>query len=252
MKQNLKQIFVILLLLIVVTNVSALDILKPATLNESYTIIQVCGTCTFVNVTVSTSSGIIESNKEMVNNGSGNWIYSLTPTVSSRHDVTGVGDKDGVNSAFATFFEVTPSGKVASTGDSILYALFAIISFGWICLLSFFIITMPSGNERDDEGFEGKVLKIKYFRVLLIFFLYPSLILLLNFLNGLATNFVALSMFSGILGFLFETMLRLSWPFTVLIIAWIIVMLVHDTNVNKQLDRFDKFDPFKGDNNGRF
>lgn len=251
MNKNIKYIFVLFLLLIVVTNVSALDVLKPATFNESYTIIQVCATCTYVNITISTSSGIIESNIEMVDNGSGNWIYSITPAVSSRHDVTGVGDKQGLDSAFATYFEVTPSGKVASTGDSLLYSLFALISFGWICLLSFFILIMPSGNEKDDSGFEGKVIKIKYFRVLLIFFLYPSMILLLNFLNGLATNFTALSMFAGTLGFLFETMMRLSWPFTILIVVWIVVMLIHDTNVNKQLDRFDKFNPF-GSDNGRF
>lgn len=252
MNKNIKTILVFFLLLIVVTNVSALDILKPASFNQSYTIIQVCATCTFVNITVSTSGGIIESNVEMISNGSGNWIHTITPTVSSRHDVTGVGDKDGTVSAFATFFEVTPSGKVATTGDSLLYFLFAIISFGWICLLSFFILAMPSNNEEDDNGFESKVVRIKYVRVLLIFFLYPSLILMLNFLNGLATNFTALSMFAGTLGFLFEIMLRLSWPFTVLIIFWIIVMLVHDTNISKQLDRFDKFDPFKGNNNGRF
>ncbi len=252
MNKNIKGIFVLFLILIVVTNVSALDVLKPASFNESYTIIQVCASCTFINITVSTSGGIIESNKEMVNNGSGNWIYVITPTVSSRHDVTGVGDKDGIDSAFATFFEVTPSGKVASTGDAILYSLFTLISFFWICLLSFFIFAIPSSNEKDDSGFENKPIKIKYFRVLLIFLLWPSLIILLNFLNGLAVNFTALSMFAGTLGFFFEMMLRLTWPFTVLIIVWIVVMLVHDTNVNKQIDRFDKFDPFTGNNNGRF
>ncbi len=252
MDKRIKNIFILFLLLIVTTNVSALDILKPATLNESYTIIQVCASCTYVNITVSISSGILQSNIEMIDNGSGNWIHTMIPTVSSRHDVTGKGDKDGIDSAFATYFEVTPSGKIASTGDSILYTLFTIISFGWICLLSFFILTMPSGNEKDDSGFEGKVIKIKYFRVVLIFLLWPSFIILLNFLNGLANNFTNLSMFAGTLGFLFETMLRLSWPFTIIIIAWIIIMLVHDTNINKQLDRFAKFDPFRGDNNGKF
>lgn len=252
MNNNIKSIFVLFLLLIVVTNVSALDVLKPATFNESYTIIQVCSSCTYINITISTSGGITESNREMINNGSGNWIYTTTPFVSSRHDVTGQGDKDGVDSAFATYFEVTPSGKVASTGDSILYFLFTIIVFGWICLLSFLVLTMPSSNEKDDSGFEGKVIKLKYFRVLIIFLLWPSIIILLNFLTGLSNNFTALSMFSGTLGFFFEMMLRLTWPFTIIIIAWIIVMLVHDTNVNKQLDRFDKFDPFRGDNNGRF
>lgn len=251
MNKNLKSIVVLFFILIVATNVSALEVLKPATFNESYTVFQVCATCTFVNATISTSEGIVVANVEMTNNGSGNWIYVLTPILSSRHDVTGLGDKDGTNTAFATFFEVTPTGRLVSTGGALLYFLFAIISFGWICLLSFFIITMPSSNEKDDDGFEGKVVRIKYFRVFLIFLLYPSLILMLNLLNGLAVNFSVLTLFAGTLGFLFEVMLRLAWPFTIIIIFWIIAMLVHDTNINKQLDRFGKFDPFRG-NDGRF
>lgn len=245
MEKNIKSIVVLFFILIAVANVSALDILKPATLDKEYTILQTCASCSYVNMTVSNVDGILLSNIVMTNNGSGVWTSTITPTVASRHDVTGQGDKDGTDTSFATYFEVTPSGKVASTGDSILYSLFTIICFGWICLLSFFIITIPSDNERDDEGFEGRVVKIKYLRVLLIFILYPSLILLLNFLNGLATNFTALSMFSGILGFLFEMMLRLSWPFTVIIIAWIIYYLIHDTNIKRQLDKFDKFDPIR-------
>ena len=118
--------------------------------------------------------------------------------------------------------------------------------------MSFFILIMPSDNEKDDGGFETKVVRVKYFRVFLIFLLYPSLIILLNFLNGLAVNFTALSMFAGTLGFLFETMMRLAWTFTIIMIAWIVIMLIHDTNIKKQLDKFDKFDPIRGDNNGRF
>ncbi len=247
MGKNIKSILVLFLLIIVITNASAVDILKPAKLNEEYIIIQTCASCTYVNITVSNVNGILVSNQPMTDNESANWIYTITPTINSRHDVTGQGDKDGVDEGFVTFFEVTPSGKISSTGDSILYTLFTLISFGWICLLSFFIIAMPSGNERDDVGFEGKVVKIKYFRVLLISFLYPSIILLLNFLNGLAVNFTALSMFSGTLGFLFEIMLRMAWPFTILIITWIVIMLIHDTNVNRQLEKLNKFEPFRAE-----
>lgn len=233
-----------LIIILVATSVNALDILKPAQVDENYTILQTCATCTFVNITVSNVNGIIFANQPMVLNGSGVWVYYITPTLTSRYDVTGIGDISGTDTSFVTFFLVTPSGKIASTGDSILYALFCFILFGVISILSFFIVAIPSENERDDNGFESKVVRIKYLRVLLVFFLYPTTILLLNFLNGLAVNFTALGLFSGILGFLFETMLRLSWPFTIIIIIWIVVLLIHDTNVNKQLDRFEKFNPF--------
>ncbi len=242
MKNVKKEVFILFFLLVITSNVFALDFMKPATLDENYTIIQTCASCTFVNITISNTNGILEANVEMIDNGSGNWIYFFTPTVASRHDVTGEGDKSGIDTSFATFFEVTPSGKVASTGDSILYGLFSLILFGLIALISFFIVVIPAENDKDDSGFETKIIRLKYVRVLLIFILYPLMILLFNFLNGLAVNFSALSMFAGILGFIFETMLRLSWPFTFLIITWIVVMLIHDTNINRQLKKWDNFD----------
>ncbi len=244
MKIQIKYTILLLFIFLVTTSVTATDILKPAEFNKTYTILQTCATCTFVNITVSNVNGITVSNQLMTNNGSGVWKFDITPLIISRHDVTGVGDKDGTPQSFVTYFEVTPSGKTVSTGDSILYTLFSLILFGIILILSFFIIAIPSNNEKDDSGFETKIIRLKYIRVLLIFLLYPAMILMLNLLNGLAVNFTALSMFSGTLGFLFETLLRLSWPFTIIIIVWIVVMLIHDTNIKRQLDKFDKFNPF--------
>lgn len=241
---KLKYLFFLFVFCLVIINVSAsVDILKPAKLNEDYVILQTCASCSYVNLTVSNVNGILFANQAMINNGSGVWTYNLTPTITSRHDVTGQGDVDGTDTSFVTFFEVTPSGRISSTGDSILYMLFSVILFGIIFSLAFFVFTMPSKNEKNDQGFETKVVKIKYFRVFFIALMYPLTILLLNFLNGLAVNFSAISLFAGILGFLFETMIRLAWPFTIIVIAWIVVMLVHDTNLKKQLKRFEDFDP---------
>lgn len=241
-----KFLFIAFVSLLLINNVMAsVDILKPASVNQSYAILQTCSSCTSVNITISNVEGIVTSNQEMVDNGSGVWVYDITPSVISRHDVTGEGDLDGVSTSFTTYFEVTPSGKISSTGDSVLYSLFSLILFGIIFLLTFFIFTMPSGNEKDERGFENKVIKVKYFRIFFIALTYSLIILLLNFLNGLAVNFSALSLFAGILGFGFEIMLRLAWPFTVIMIAWIIVMLVHDTNLGKQLKKFENMRLFQ-------
>lgn len=161
--------------------------------------------------------------------------------------IDGHGDVDGTDTVFVYTYEVTPSGKIASTGEAILYSLFCVILFLIISTIAFLIFTIPSGNERDERGFETKIFKIKYLRFIFIFLLWPLTILLLNFLNGLAVNFSALSLFSGTLGFLFEIMMRLSWPFTIIMIIWIVVMLIHDTNLQRQLDKFNKFDVFKGE-----
>lgn len=224
-----------------IATVSAVEILKPASVNHSYIVLQTCSSCTFVNVTISNVNGIIFANEPMTLNGSGVWTFNLTPTIASRHDVAGIGNIDGVDTSFTTFFEVTGSGKVASTGDSILYSLFSIILLVIISGLFFFVFIVPNENEKDERGFENKIVKWKYFRVIVIVLIYALTILLLNFLNGLAINFTALSMFSGIFGFLFKLMLSLAWVFTILMIVWIVFMLIHDTNLKKQLNKLNNF-----------
>ncbi len=246
MEIKLKNIFFGLILLLLISNVSAVSILKPAQLNQTYTIIQTCASCSFVIVTVSNVDGLLIANQQMTDNGSGVWIFEITPSLTTRHDVTGLGDINSVNTSFATFFEVTPSGRISTTGDSILYALFSIIFFSIILILVFFAFAMPNRNETDVDGEETKIIKIKYIRFVLMFLIYPMIILLLNFLNALANNFTALEMFSGIFGFLFLIMLSNAWIYTLIMLAWLIVMAIHDTNLNRQLKKMQNLDLFRG------
>ncbi len=83
---------------------------QDAQLNSSYIISQPCVTCTFMYITVYTKDGKVLENVAMVNNGS-SWEYNYTPTTALRHDVNGWGDKNGLNSSFAFWFDVTLSGE---------------------------------------------------------------------------------------------------------------------------------------------
>ncbi len=129
----------ILLTLMIITflsfNVSALDTMKPATLNQEYTIEQTCASCTFVNVTVSNTDGIIFSNIGMADNGSGVWIYKFTPTQVGRHDAKGVGDINGETTSFASSFQVEAGGLTGTLG---FYFIILILSAGAI-VLGFYI-----------------------------------------------------------------------------------------------------------------
>lgn len=241
MESKIKLLMLFVVAIFLVSTVSALDVLKPAKVNTNYTVVQTCSSCTYVNITISNVNGIIVDNQAMVSNGSGTWIYGIVPTAISRHDVTGQGDVDGTATSFATYFEVTPSGNISTTGDSILYALFSFVFFLAIIIISIFVFAMPGKNEKHPvSGHDTRIVKIKYLRVVLITFLYALIILLLNFLTGLAVNFDALTIFAGILGFLFESLLRLTWVFAFLMITWIAIMLIHDTNVKKQLRKFGR------------
>ena len=116
-------------------SVSALDTMKPATLNNEYIIEQTCASCSYVNVTLSNTDGIIFSNIGMTDNGSGVWIHTFTPTQVGRHDAKGVGDINGEATSFASMFEVSANGLIDTLG---FYFLILILSLG-IMVLGFFL-----------------------------------------------------------------------------------------------------------------
>ena len=134
---------------------------------------------------------------------------------------------------YTNYFEVTTTGKSLSTSESILYFILVFVMLGLCTMLLYFIIILPYENERDEEGKVMVIVKLKYLKVLFIALMYPLLVMLLNLMNGLAVNFTSLSIFAGQIGFLEEMMIRLVWPFFVIITIWIIYLLVRDTNFKK-------------------
>lgn len=233
-------IVIILLSIFSIGFTSALDTLKPAELNQEYTILQTCANCSYINMSVSNLNGLVIENGAMNNNGSGTWTYNYTPVILGRHDVTGIGDLDGTDTSFATYFLTTPNGEELTVGQSIIYLIFIFILFGLISILFYFIVIIPKNNEKDENGHEVKIIRMKYLRVFFIGLVYGMLIILLNLTNGIAVNFSSMSIFSGTIGFLFLTMLRLAWPFTFILILWILYMLIHDSNISKNIAKIGR------------
>ena len=252
---NTKKLFLIFAMILLINIISAsaptlgifkinsdIELKQTCVINGTF-----CDSCNISSVDYPDGSRIISDVAMTKRNGDFNYTLNSSNTgLLGSYRVNGYCDYgNDVRKTWVYYFNINPSGKNASTGDSILYSLFSLILFGVIFLLSFFVFSMPSKNEKDERGFENKILKIKYIRVFFISLIYALIILLLNFLNGLASSFLSLSIFAGILGFLFETMLRISWPFTFIMIAWIVVMLIHDSNLGKQLKKFENMDLFK-------
>ncbi len=232
---------IIFLQLFTISMVSSLETLKPAKLNQEYLALQTCANCTFINITITRLTSIIVANVPLINNGSGTWTYNITLTNLGRHDMTGFGDIDGVDTSFATFFIVTPNGEEITSGQGILYFILVIVFFGLLLLLFYFVMVIPKENIANNRGDLVEISTIKYLRLFFIALLYPLTIILLNLLNGLAVNFSTLTMFSGIIGFLFETMLRGAWIFTVFMVLWVFYQLIKDSNIKKQIERLGRF-----------
>jgi len=136
----MKKLLMILMIgMFLISFVSALDNLPTAKLNQEYLIKQTCASCSNINISVSNVNGFVLNNVEMINNGSGVWVYNYTPIVELRHDVNGIGDISGVDTNFVTYFEVTGTGKESASGIVIVFFSIIFILIFFFGLLYFFI-----------------------------------------------------------------------------------------------------------------
>lgn len=185
----------------------------------------------YPNSTKALSGAIMNKNETLYN-----YTYCSTSALGE-YIVDGVCTNVSDSVVWAYDFKVTPSGREATTSESILSFVFVLVLFGLFLLLSYFIIIIPSENIRDERGVVMGIVKLKYLRILLIGIAYPLIIVILNLLNGLAVNFSSLTIFAGTLGFMFETMLRGAWIFTIFLVLWVFYLLVQDSNFKKQMKK---------------
>lgn len=240
----MKKIMLILIFGIFFISMVSSESIYPAKVGESKEIYQTSNNATYCNFTSIKINGVEVINDVVATQrgtyfyytisggnfteiGEGEYCYNIGNTVES--------------STGCITFKINPLGKEFTTGESIIYAILTLIVMSILTIMFYFIIALPKENKKDSSGFENGIVKLKYLRIMLIALTYPMLIVLLNLMNGLAVNFTTFSIFSGIIGFLFEVMLRLAWVFTFLIFTWIIILAVHDSNLKKQLKKIQNF-----------
>ena len=138
MKHN--KIIILFLLLTIIPFVTSFDSIGTIKQNECVNISQMCSTCSYVNI----SSIGTKLNPDLVTNepmsyfGNGEWRYGFCNTSEvARYDVKGQGDINGVDSNFATYFDVTYNGTTEN--DYNIYTLaFLTIFFSAIFLFSIY------------------------------------------------------------------------------------------------------------------
>lgn len=112
---------------------------------ENIQIIQLCGTCTYNNITsliYNPTSTTILSSVAMIQTGS-QYSYILNGTNTTEmfgtYIVNGIGDLNGNPQSWAVTFEITPNGQ-QSPGDN--FNLFIYILFGFVFFFSFFFMIL--------------------------------------------------------------------------------------------------------------
>jgi hypothetical protein len=121
---NMKKIFLIVIILLVLPMILALDNLGTFKQNSCVRLVQTCVSCSYVNISSvsnSATNNTLISNVEMISSGNGEWYYNFCDTDEiGRYDVRGKGDIDGADDSFVYYFEITPSGFQGTLGFYII------------------------------------------------------------------------------------------------------------------------------------
>ena len=140
----------------------------------------------------------------------------------------------------AVEFRVTTLGDNIETAESVLYALLLIVNLIMFLIFFSFSIIIPFKDETNKEGAITAINKLKYLKLLCIWFTYGIFLWFLTLLTGLTNNYIFFSGLSGMMTNLYVIFYVGGWGFSVLIIWVIFISLWKDILLNKEIVKFGK------------
>ena len=185
------------------------DSLGTYTQNEDVLLLQICGTCTYNNITsiVLPNSTHITIDTEITKRGMEyTYIFNKTDLIG-KYSVNGFGDLDATATAWAYGFEITSTGDAMDTSQMIFY-------IGTMAILAFlFVITIFGFNflpSEDPKDLDGKLMDINWLKYLR----YPIGLLAwgeLTMIFFLGWNVAEAYFSTGLVAKVFEVLFRLNF-----------------------------------------
>jgi len=182
----------------------------------------------------STSAG---DNLSMTKDGTQyNYTFCSTNNLGN-YIVSGVCANETEAVAWAYDFEITNSGETLNQGRSLIYiGLLAVLVFLFIVDLVGYT-KLPSGNDRDEQGFFIGINKLKYLRPVLLALAWGILMAIVFTSSNIALSYLEAGMFGGILFSLFKIMLGLSLPIVVVFFIMLLINLFQDKKMKRMIER---------------
>lgn len=234
----MKKLYLFLLAIFLLTFVSATsDFLGNFDKNQPILITQLCGTCTYNNITsitAPTNNSMLVANVSMARSGS-QYSFLLPANNTNQlgdYNVNGVGDINGQAQAFQFRFHI---GKELTTGQAVIYTLLLISVFIVFALCCWFAIAIPFSNEVGASGSVIAVTKYKYLKLGFILLSYNLFIWFLNTLIALSDNFLRVTVFFGFINMVFFILMKISLYFDLSILVIMLYNVVKDFNYKKQM-----------------
>lgn len=235
-----KLLSILILGMFLISFTSALDSLGTFKQNDCIYIKQSCGGCSYVNISTLSypNSSAALSNIAMSSFGSGGWNTTFCDTTElGRYDIIGVGDENGVESDFATFFTITGGGSEPTIPQALMYGIVLFI------LLILFIGSFIWFNSFDWGNYttspEG-IMQVNYGRAkktALFFLSYLLLILFLFVGKTMTESFMFLDDTPVFFDVFFMILLVSIAPVLIAATAIIILTTITDNKLQKLISR---------------
>lgn len=197
-----------------------------------------CDNCTWANVTITYQNGtIIIPNGEMSTINGFHYNYSFCNTTNlDQYWVTFHYDDGVYPTTERDWFEVTKRGEFFNTGESILYFLITISSFGIFILCLFFTLRLSFNNGRNEEGLVFMITREKYIKMGLILLSYALFNWMMNLLVGIS-DYLNLTIYYGFFTMIFNLLTTNALIFFIIWAFAFILMLYKDSQIKRLLKR---------------
>jgi len=232
--------YILILLLISISLVGAIDCQGTYKADTEIGLIQTCDSCTYVNLSsISYPNGTTSNiNKNMTRVGT---TYNYTLPDSSQTGIiffSALGDKNTILTEETLCIEITKTGTKLENSEAVIYLILVVAIFILFAISFYFMIAIPYSNEVALSGAVIQVTRLKYVKMFFFMLTWVLFVWFLNILIGLSNNFVALTMYYGFFGFMFENMTKLTLPIGIFLIVLGFFEIVRDANIQKNISKF--------------
>ena len=199
---------------------------------------QSCSSCTYSNISsiILPNQTIYVGDFSMVKNGT-SFYYEFYTEEFGTYKVNGHFDVDGIDKAFNYIFEVTPSGKVLSTPQSISYLGFIIFLLLILASIPFIANKLPSINSRDEQGRILQISYLKYLRSALWFAEYMVFTAMIFVASNLSFYYLGDELLHKFFFTFFQILMGLALPVIIVWFIWIFARAMEDKQIKQLLSR---------------
>ncbi len=137
-------------------------------------------------------------------------------------------------------FEVTQTGFLLKTSESILYIILILATFTLFLGFLYPAITLPYSNKVEPDGSIRRIMKAKYFKLLAIWFAYGFLMWFLQTLDAITKSFISLDYLSNFITNIFTYSQLFSVIVTFVILTILFIEAWKDILLSETIKRYGK------------